>query len=1006
MDKVHGIDASWLHHHSGSLSSSAHTIILKSDTNKHVDSPKLKNPAPRPKTPQSPPQPKEPLKQRHSDVSPNINSSSEPPAASPNPSGSIKSTPKRPGILSKTSVDKLPSPHSNSSDNVKSSSKRPAWISSLNSRFSSSRAQVQPLHGHASPPSQTDSTKPTQSSTPLKPSAGGKPSAPAGDGSEEGEDTEPYVPQQPKTSFFSALRRLSSSGPAPDAHKIPGNGGVCPRQVLNVDKDRERCPIKELDQSKLRRVAFSVDVEVAGVSRYIEEPEPPDQKKKFKDKKLMGRSEGEALKNPKAVAEHKDKASGTEAEGHPRKRSVDEILEAEMTTAVQQQDIETAYKRRQEKQHQRQQESLEENNISSTSPASAKSHYQAPPLPTSSSGSPTLPRTHDKPTTDPLRMYRRCCQLREAPVLKRISEQLATMQKNNPEEAHVVNCLDLNGSRLQLPDLVCLGDWLAIVPVKRLLMDNANLSDEGLRVVLAGLLAAKPPELMKRKRGKSSPTRPRKNTSKRCSGVIEKLSLRNNLKITAEGWKHLCIFLNLSHSIKAVDMSLTPFPDTAVPPRDTKDSSASNTTGTDPPSNMANVLSNALSDRNWETQFEELILSDCKLKTYHVQKIVDGVISSGIHRLGLAKNALSEEALFHVARYLCSGKCKGLDLGGNDLRDTISIVTEALRKDNQLFALSLASCGLDTDSLSALLPALSSLPDFRFLDISHNRDLFDTHPSALGVMRRYFPKFKSLRRLHLADISLSPGEAIGIAEILPEIRNLNHVSLLENPELAKLASTEDPAQQEDACAFYASLMVASRLSKCLFAVEVENPVAQSSNQVVNALAKQIDAYSLRNMERYMSNQAMNLHDPASAIPDEDKDVAVPDILLHIVGESGEAADNGPIDENELAPDQDYLVSGTGIVKALSYCLGQGQSDLRRMSGQLSGAATPTQRDPGAQARRGKAKDMSKEMLNSARKVRARLQAAIDRESSTDDEMALRKLPSISPSLHSKLICLL
>ena len=50
---------------------------------------------------------------------------------------------------------------------------------------------------------------------------------------------------------------------------------------MNIDPYRDRCPLSDLDQKKLRRVAFCVDVEIAGAAQYVEEepeaspPAPP-----------------------------------------------------------------------------------------------------------------------------------------------------------------------------------------------------------------------------------------------------------------------------------------------------------------------------------------------------------------------------------------------------------------------------------------------------------------------------------------------------------------------------------------------------------------------------------------------------------------------------------------------------------------------------------------------------------------------------------------------------------
>jgi ribosome assembly protein YihI (activator of Der GTPase) len=120
---------------------------------------------------------------------------------------------------------------------------------------------------------------------------------------------EPYVPQQPKGSFISnALRRLSSgSQVGTSSGKTVPNGGVCPRRVLNIDPNRSRCLVPELDQNKLRRVAFCVDVEIASGPKYKDDIDDEERKQKRKDKKLKERGEGEALKHPESVAETKEK---------------------------------------------------------------------------------------------------------------------------------------------------------------------------------------------------------------------------------------------------------------------------------------------------------------------------------------------------------------------------------------------------------------------------------------------------------------------------------------------------------------------------------------------------------------------------------------------------------------------------------------------------------------------------------------------------------------------------
>lgn len=135
---------------------------------------------------------------------------------------------------------------------------------------------------------------------------------------------------------------------------------------------------------------------------------------------------------------------------------------------------------------------------------------------------------------------------------------------------------------------------------------------------------------------------------------------------------------------------------------------------------------------------------------------------------------------------------------------------------------------------------------------------------------------------------------------------------------------------------------------------------------------------------------------------------MPDVLMHLVGHvEGSSANN---DGDEPAPDDDYIVGGTGVVKALQYVLGEKANDLRRSSvpsTPISGAMTPREGRPGSSAglpptaeQRGKAKKMSKNLLESARKIRLRLQPALVKEATAGDELAYRRLLFLDQTLQN------
>ncbi|KAF2503269.1 RNI-like protein [Lophium mytilinum] len=969
MEDHSGVDVSWLHH---SNRDHHHRLAAPSSPGLARDAP------PRTSTHGGLPE-HQPLH------TPSVPITEKPPSPPPSSATSAaKPIPKRPNIIGRQSSEKTQTLTPTPPDS-KSPSRRNSWINSISSKFSSAQNTLQQpqLAPTSTPPSKINGAQgPT--SLPVTSATGANVnSGPANETNAGPPDSQ--IPQTPKagSSFFSnALRRLSSGSQASPLGKVSPHGAICPRKVMNVDLNRDRCLVPELEQSKLRRVAFCVDVEIAGGPRYKDEGDCEDKKKKRKDKKLKERGEGEALKHPEAVVEEKEKAGlvnvtneaiGTEEAPDPEGPSNENDKDCKRREKKKRSEAER--KERKEKKRRK----AEENG--SVPLELSRDDDEASPNATPAVSGTSTPKAQDRPTTDPLRIYRRCCQLRETPILKRVSDQLSHPHSCAAALPGVVTCLDLTGSRLQLADIVTLGDWLAIVPVMKLVMDDSDLTDEKTRVVLAGLLSAKVPESLKRRsgtydRGQNGQI----GKSEKRTGVIEKLSLKNNPKITREGWKHISLFIYMCKPLKAIDVSMVPFPRAQNTP------STNGTASTkEHLTELSDTLCKAISERLGGSRLEELILAECSLSTQAIRRIIDAVTVSGIQRLGLAGNDIDDEGLDHVIRYVRSGVCQGLDLGGNDLRNGIGRLCASFPPDCGLCLLSLADCNLEPDSLKPLLPALAALPNFRFLDLSHNRDLFSTPlpRASLYVLRKYLPLMKNLKRIHLMDVSMSPVEAIGLAEVLPECPHLAHLNILENPQLSIVSSASDEESQEDACALYASLMAAVRVSNTIICIDVEVP-GPETGEVVKALAKQVVAYCLRNMERLTEVSEF------SGIGDE-KDVIVPEVLQHLVGR-GEGSD----DDDEPAPDDDYIVGGTGVVKALSYCLLQKASELRRPSHPTSGATTPSH--VGVTGNPGKALNMSKNLLESARNIRARLQPAIVRESRLDNDMGYRRLLFLDQTL--------
>ncbi|CCE29362.1 uncharacterized protein CPUR_03055 [Claviceps purpurea 20.1] len=839
----------------------------------------------------------------------------------------------------------------------------------------------------------------------------------------------PYTPAPPKSGqagFLGVLRRLSSSSSGNSLAHAKFRNGLVERKVLNVDRHRERCKIAELKEAKLRRVAFCVDVEIAPMPRYAD-GETHAQTKTIdgtQKKKLSEKGEGNALKNPAASEASKeaeeavnesgaqpghtgDPATGTVGEVHgtcdgAADRANPSVTEKEPNKKKEKKKkSEEERKARKEKRRRAAEESGSvpiEICYDSTDSSSETRDDAAPPKPSSPVLSPSSSSASSHPTRNPARIYRRCCQLRETPILKKITEQLMDSSNANVAAGTVAK-LDLTDYYLQLPDLITLGDYLAVVPVKEIILENCGLFDEGLRVILAGLLAAKLPltSTSRRKKAKQGVV------AEGCQGggVVERLVLKNN-KLGPDGWKHISLFLYKCRSLKSLDISLIPFPrqaQTQTPAGKAGGGGgvgmATLPNGVQIPRSISGVFAKAVAERLGGSTLDMVNMGETEPNTEQLGSIVDGMIKCGVRRLGLAHNSLDAEGIKHVVRYLEAGVCEGLDLGGNDLSEHIEALARSLDGNHMIWALSLANCGLTPSSLGKMLPILAKLTNFRFIDLSNNQDLFQSEPSALGLLRRYLPQMTQLKRIHLQDASMSSEQAIALVEILPEVRNLAHINILGNSELVQLANAKTEEAQEEACALYTSLMAAARISKSLVCVDIEVP-GEDAGEVVKALAKQVVAYCLRNMERMPdANIATAMATGASAqqqASQTETEPTYPDVLVHLVGH--DVMDpNEEIEDDKAGatePDEDYVIGGTGVVKALACCLKNRSDDARRPSEDLTRVGLP----PAA-----KAKDLSKHLLAGARKIRQRLQPALRRAQIEDgDEMTLRKLTFLDETL--------
>ncbi|KAJ5301387.1 hypothetical protein PENANT_c023G04526 [Penicillium antarcticum] len=1001
MEGVQTVDVSWLHH-----SQKDHLSRTKSVNSATTTS---ERPVPEVGTEQPASSPPKSHRRNRSNSSPAkptpLPLSSEPKKAPQSDAAQVES---KPQLAEKKEEPKTstPSPASRKSD-PKPIGRRNSWISNLSSKFSSGSTPPSQSSLKASPAS-PKTTSPLDTHNPF-----GAAYSPRDKEEEKKDDSNPFASTSPKGPSFihNALRKFSSnSGGLP---KLNPNGSICPRRVMNIDQNRHRCKVPDLNQAKLNRVAFCVDVEIAGISHRDDDEEAPPtnqlrqplpesntHKSKKADLKLKSKEEAAALKTPEAVLAKKDASPPTSApttdDAVTQSSPPKDTITPQHSTETPPNGEGTDPTRKQEKKKRSEaerKERKERKRRQAVANGSVPLQLDAEHDEEEPEGSPpgvAKPKTQSHPTTDPVRIYRRCCQLRETPVLKRVVDEISKPSSTLAESPGTVAALDLSNFPMTSQDLTTFSDWLAVVPVRKLILENCALTDVSVRAILAGLLSTKTVEQMRYRRRRSRrPESPGVKDHERY-GVVEKLSLKNNPKIGREGWRHISLFIHLSKSLKAIDLSGIPFPLGQIA---IDASGASQAQIVD----VSAVFASALAERFGGDHLEELLMSECYPSVDVVKQICLASTKMGLRRLGFANNGLTREGLEHVVEYLKLGQCEGLDLGGNAIKDDLDLITNAIEPEQPLLALSLADCSLNPTVLCPLLPALAQIHNLRFMDFSHNRELFSAQPNALGMFRRFLPKMTSLKRFHLADVDLTSNHVIGLAEVLPECPSLCHLNILENRQIEELASTTDAVAQEEACALYASMMAAVRVSRTIIAVDIDVPSAEN-NEVVKALASQIVAYSLRNLEG--GAIAEELSDSFDHLGT--KDVPVPEILQHIVGHSIPSEE--PCDEDEeVAPDEDYVIGGTGVVKALGVCLGnldqqQGLEALGDQSAPASGTNTPRRRKSRSFVTK-RPRDMSKNLLESARNIRTRIQSALIREDRAGNDANYRRLQFLDITLH-------
>ncbi|KAA8915201.1 hypothetical protein TRICI_002558 [Trichomonascus ciferrii] len=381
-------------------------------------------------------------------------------------------------------------------------------------------------------------------------------------------------------------------------------------------------------------------------------------------------------------------------------------------------------------------------------------------------------------------IYTRCCHLREILPIP------ATLKQVKGHKAPM-DMIRLMNPKPTLIEILSFSDFLNIVPIQMIVLDNCSLSNEMLEILFSSI---------------------------RNAPALFKLSLRNVI-MEDEGWKYFCSFLCENQSLMTLDLSIQ---------TDAKRCKLK------PSANRSNVdwrlFTKALVSRGG---IQELMLNGCMVPEAELDNMIMEACPR-TRKLGLALNGLQCEDMDVLCRWISqpSTTCEGLDLGGNDLGSCVARITEFVSQSKDLMFLSLNSTNLrDCDEAEALLNELCKLPQLRYLDLSSNADLF---PGFTKPLASKLPEFEDLRRIHLDSCNLSSDSTVQLAESFSLCPRLVYISLLNNREIEGTAA--------------AALVMAVDMSSTIYTLEVDSDLIQPT------VKKRLAHFCLVNMEHIIKGK--------------------------------------------------------------------------------------------------------------------------------------------------------
>ncbi|KAI8347093.1 hypothetical protein B0O80DRAFT_217857 [Mortierella sp. GBAus27b] len=416
--------------------------------------------------------------------------------------------------------------------------------------------------------------------------------------------------------------------------------------------------------------------------------------------------------------------------------------------------------------------------------------------------------------------YQTACNTREEQPIERLIHdmQAAASRPGNP----LLTVIDLTGEQLPRKTLDPIADVLTLeFGLRQLYLDNCGLEEDSLKVLLYNLL---------------------------LTDTLNVLSLQDNKKIKATGFKYISVFVKRTKSLRVLNVS-----GIAVDKRSVE------------------FLGHGLGGLGFGSRLEELRMDRCGLRANLLEVLAPAIRESNLRQLSMRSNRMgagggvwigvlmrdyedqpnaavpvnNEEQGFKrvfpgISNPELLKRTHGvqvLDISDNDLRQGADYVAQTLRRNLSLKTLVMANNNLDPARVAVLADALKLNIGLEALDLSNNRVC---GPDITGVvaLTQKLAYNKTLRKLTLSNTGMQSEGAIALAEFLPETRALAHLDLTGNDQVD--------------IAGVMALSVSIRMNKSLTCLDMNVP---PNDPEFARLSRDILRACIRNMEEQTGSNA-------------------------------------------------------------------------------------------------------------------------------------------------------